>query len=50
MNAGLRADLAALNNVTVGLGARNLFDANYVLVDGYPEAGRNSFASRRAKY
>jgi iron complex outermembrane receptor protein len=34
----------------VGIGARNLFDANYRLVDGYPEQGRSFFASLRARY
>ena len=49
-NAGLRVDLTIIGNITVGVGARNLFDANYVLVDGFPEPGRSFFASVRAKY
>ena len=50
VNGGLRVDLDVLDSVTVGIGARNLFDANYILVDGYPEPGRSFFASIRARY
>lgn len=50
VNGGLRADVTVLDNVTVGVGVRNLFDDNYILVDGFPEPGRSFFASIRAKY
>ena len=50
VQAGLRVDVDVMENVTLGLGARNLFDANYMLTDGFPEAGRSFFASLRAKY
>lgn len=50
VNAGLRADLTLIDNVTIGTGVRNLFDDNYMLVDGFPERGRSFFASLRAKY
>jgi len=50
VNGGLRADLTLLDNVTVGVGVKNLFDDNYVLVDGFPESGRSFFASIRARY
>jgi iron complex outermembrane receptor protein len=50
VNAGLRIDYRLIKNVDVGVGARNLFDANYRLVDGYPEQGRSFFASLRARY
>ncbi|MGC3980970.1 MAG: TonB-dependent receptor [Steroidobacteraceae bacterium] len=32
------------------LGGRNLLDRNYQLVDGFPEQGRNFYASLRARY
>lgn len=50
VNAGLRVDLAVLDRVTLGIGARNLLDAHYVLVDGYPEPSRSFFASISARY
>lgn len=50
VNAGLRVDYDIMPGVEIGVGARNLFDDNYQLVDGYPEAGRSFFASIRAHY
>jgi iron complex outermembrane receptor protein len=47
---GLRADYAVTDKVEIGVGARNLFDDNYQLVDGFPEPGRSWFASIRARY
>jgi iron complex outermembrane receptor protein len=49
-NAGLRIDYRLIQNVDVGIGARNLFDDNYQLVDGFPEQGRSFFLSLRARY
>jgi iron complex outermembrane receptor protein len=49
-NAGLRADYRLAQGIDVGVGARNLFDDNYSLVDGYPEQGRSFFVSLRARY
>jgi iron complex outermembrane receptor protein len=46
----LRADYTVIPNVEVGVGARNLFDDNYQLVDGFPEQGRSVFATIRARY
>ncbi|WP_404713143.1 TonB-dependent receptor plug domain-containing protein [Sphingomonas sp. MMS24-J13] len=49
-NAGIRIDYTLIRNVDFGVGARNLFDSNYKLVDGYPEQGRSFFVSLRAQY
>ncbi len=48
--AGLRIDYDVTRNLTVGIGAKNLFDKNYLLTDGFPEPGRSFFASIRGKY
>lgn len=48
--ANLRVDFAMSEGVMLGIGARNLFDANYQLADGFPEQGRSLFASLRARY
>ena len=50
VQANLRIDFTVLPGVDLGIGGRNLFDANYQLVDGFPEAGRSLFASIRARY
>ncbi|MET0241502.1 MAG: TonB-dependent receptor [Sphingobium sp.] len=49
-NGAIRVDYMVLPGVTVGVGARNLFDQNVVLTDGFPEPGRSFFASFQAKY
>ena len=50
VQAGLRVVYAVTPEVTLGVGARNLFDESYVLTDGFPEPGRSFFASLRARY
>ncbi|RYD82895.1 MAG: TonB-dependent receptor, partial [Sphingomonadales bacterium] len=45
IQANIRVDFDILDNVTIGVGAKNLFDDYYVLVDGFPEAGRSFFLS-----
>lgn len=50
VRADLRADYALTRELSVGIGARNLFDEYYVLTDGFPEAGRSFFATLRARY
>ncbi|HEX7873442.1 MAG TPA: TonB-dependent receptor [Sphingobium sp.] len=49
-NGAIRIDYEVLPQVTLGIGAKNLFDQNVVLTDGFPEPGRSFFASFRAKY
>jgi iron complex outermembrane receptor protein len=49
VQASLRIDYALADGVEIGVGARNLFDDNYQLVDGFPEPGRSFFASLRAR-
>ncbi|QJU58140.1 TonB-dependent receptor [Sphingomonas sp. AP4-R1] len=50
VTAALRIDYAVTERITVGVGARNLFDRNYMLTDGFPEPGRSFFAGIRARY
>ncbi|WP_157219699.1 TonB-dependent receptor plug domain-containing protein [Flavisphingomonas formosensis] len=49
-NVGLRLSYAVTQAIELGIGARNLFDDQYRLVDGFPEPGRSFYASARAKY
>ncbi len=48
--ANLTARYEIREGTSVSLGARNLFDAYYVLTDGFPERGRSFFASFQAAY
>lgn len=50
VRADIRADFALTEQLSIGIGARNLFDEYYTLTDGFPEAGRSFFAVVRAKY
>lgn len=37
-------------NTDLQVGVNNLFDRNYFIVDGYPEAGRNAFINLRYRF
>ena len=50
LSTALRADVDVTETVAVGIGARNLFDREYVLTDGFPEPGRSFFVGLRARY
>lgn len=50
VSASLRIDYAINDYLTLGIGARNLFDEYYLLTDGFPEPGRSFFASARAPF
>lgn len=50
VQANLRVDYELSDQVEIGVGGRNLFDASYQLVDGFPEPGRSLFVSVRARY
>jgi iron complex outermembrane receptor protein len=49
-NGSIRIDYEVIPQVTLGIGAKNLFDQNVYLTDGFPEPGRSVFASIRANY
>lgn len=46
----LQADWKITGNLEAALGVRNLFDADYQLTDGFPEAGRTFFLNARATF
>jgi len=50
VQGSVRVDYEVTDGIQIGVGARNLFDDNYRLVDGFPEPGRSFFASVRARY
>jgi iron complex outermembrane receptor protein len=50
VNAAVRAEYDLLKTVKASVGVRNLFDANYQLVDGFLEPGRSFFLSLKAAY
>jgi len=49
-NGAIRIDYEIVPQVMLGVGARNLFDQNVILTDGFPEPGRSFFISMRARY
>ena len=50
MNAAIRLEYSVNDKIDIGVGARNLFDEEYSLTDGFPEPGRTLFATVRARY
>jgi iron complex outermembrane recepter protein len=48
--ANLQAEYKFSENVSAAIGATNIFDENYSLVEGFPEAGRQFFANGRVKF
>ena len=50
VNAAMRVDYDINDNLTLGVGVRNLFDKYYTLTDGFPEPGRSFFLTARARY
>jgi iron complex outermembrane receptor protein len=50
VNAAIRLEYSVNDKIDVGLGARNLFDEEYSLTDGFPEPGRTLFATLRGRY
>ncbi|WP_246164436.1 TonB-dependent receptor [Blastochloris sulfoviridis] len=46
----MRAEYTINKNFMVAAGVRNLFDEEYYLSDGYPEAGRSFYASLKATF
>lgn len=45
-----QAEYAFNDNADIAIGATNLFDENYALADGFPEAGRQFFANARVRF
>jgi len=46
----LQAEYAFTDGMTVAVGATNLLDQNYSLAEGFPEPGRQFYATARAKF
>jgi iron complex outermembrane receptor protein len=46
----LRADYDSTENFSTGVGVTNLLGQNYALADGFPEPGRQFYATARAKF
>jgi len=50
VNAAIKAEVELRQGISISASARNLLDANYQLVDGFPEAGRSYQLSFKASY
>jgi len=50
VNTALKAEYELRKGISVSVSARNLFDTNYSLVDGFPEAGRSYQLAIKAAY
>lgn len=48
--ANLKVGYDVTNNLNIEIGANNIFDANYMVEDGYPAQGRNYFANMRVTF
>lgn len=48
--AGIGATVRVLRGIELQTGVHNAFDRNYVLVDGYPEAGRTAYVNVRYRF
>ena len=46
----ISADYAITRNVSATIAVKNLFDKEYQLTDGFPEAGKSFYASLRARF
>ena len=45
-----RADYDFTDNFSTAVGVTNLLDQNYSLADGFPEPGRQFYATARARF
>lgn len=45
-----QAEYAFNENATMAIGAKNILDENYALAEGFPEPGRQFYATARAKF
>lgn len=50
VNGAIKAEYELRHGTSISASVRNLFDQNYQLVDGYPEAGRSYQLSLKASY
>lgn len=48
--SNLKFSVRLPQNVTVSAGVNNLFDRNYALTEGYPEAGRTFFVNMQVEF